>query len=227
MLFGLARLAGLRVPSESNQVTWSDIDWARARITVRSPKTERHRGHEQRIVPITPKLMVILQDAFDAAEPGQDRLVTIRGKGAVQRRVQAIRERAGVEPWSRLWQTLRSSCEKQWAGRFPQYAVSRWIGHSITVSGRHYVNSVPDELFDQAAELGGPAGALQNAQQHAAEQARTGSQSHATRKPPTTRKSNQCKTMREHAPTDENPEKWSRGELNPRPVTAELPPLHA
>ena len=37
---------------------------------------------------------------------------------------------------------------------FPQYAVSKWIGHSITVSGRHYANDVPDELFVKAAEFG-------------------------------------------------------------------------
>ena len=34
---------------------------------------------------------------------------------------------------------------------FPQYAVSKWIGHSIAVSGKHYANSVPDEVFDRAA----------------------------------------------------------------------------
>jgi hypothetical protein len=34
---------------------------------------------------------------------------------------------------------------------FPQYAVSKWIGHSITVSGKHYANAVPDELFARAA----------------------------------------------------------------------------
>jgi len=48
-----------------------------------------------------------------------------------------ICKRAGAEPWERLWQTLRLSCEKEWAMNFPQYAVSKWIGHSITVSGRH------------------------------------------------------------------------------------------
>jgi hypothetical protein len=37
---------------------------------------------------------------------------------------------------------------------FPQYAVSKWIGHSITVSGRHYANAVPDEIFDRAAGTG-------------------------------------------------------------------------
>lgn len=28
-------------------------------------------------------------------------------------------EAAGVEPWARLWQTLRSSCEREWAMTFP------------------------------------------------------------------------------------------------------------
>ena len=37
---------------------------------------------------------------------------------------------------------------------FPQYAVSKWIGHSITISGRHYANDVPDELLDKASDIG-------------------------------------------------------------------------
>ncbi len=79
------------------------------------------------------------------------------------RQVRALCARAGVELWARLWQTLRASCEKEWAMTRPQYAVSKWIGHSITVSGRHYANAVPDELFRLAA---GPVDeARQNAQQ--------------------------------------------------------------
>ena len=31
--------------------------------------------------------------------------------------------------------------------------MSLWIGHSITVSGRHYANNVPDELFDRISGL--------------------------------------------------------------------------
>ena len=65
---------------------------------MRSPKTEHHAGHERRIVPITPKLMTLLQDRFAEAEEGQQHLVTIRGKGAVIRKFQAIWKRAGVEP---------------------------------------------------------------------------------------------------------------------------------
>jgi len=31
--------------------------------------------------------------------------------------------------------------------------VSKWIGHSILVSGRHYANLIPDTLFAEAAGL--------------------------------------------------------------------------
>ncbi len=125
LLFGLARYAGLRIPSESHRLTWADVDFDRGRLTVHSPKTERYAGHAQRMVPITPKLMALLQDRFEAMPEGDTQLVTIAGKGAVIRRVRRIWARAGVEPWARLWQTLRSSCEKEWAMTFPQYAVSK------------------------------------------------------------------------------------------------------
>ena len=44
----------------------------------------------------------------------------------------------------------------------PQFAVSRWIGHSIEISGKHYANAVPDELFDRATSASRAAYALQN-----------------------------------------------------------------
>ncbi|HMN96932.1 MAG TPA: tyrosine-type recombinase/integrase [Phycisphaerales bacterium] len=182
LLFGLARYAGLRIPSESHLLTWGDVDFDRGRLTVRSPKTERYDGHEQRVVPVTPRLMELLQARFPSARPehcrgarsgqatcpdGEERLVAINGKGALIRPVRRIWARAGVEPWQRLWQTLRSSCEKEWAMTFPQYAVSKWIGHSITVSGKHYANAVPDELFDRAAGARGKRIASVSAQRQA------------------------------------------------------------
>jgi integrase len=151
-MFALCRYAGLRCPSETHNLRWSDIDWLRGRMNVRSPKTERHAGHEQRPVPITPALLPFLREAFDAAEPGQVHVLASRGSETTQRdRIAAAVTRAGVEPWADMYRILRSSCEREWAMTFPQYAVSKWIGHSIAVSGKHYAHHVPDELFDKAA----------------------------------------------------------------------------
>ena len=165
LLFGLAYWAGLRVPSESHLLTWRDVDWERGRLHVTSPKTERYAGHERRTVPIAPELMPLLRDRFDAAEAGDVHPVALNVKNyrLCYGTVRAAAERANVAPWPALFQTLRDSCERRWAMHHPQYAVSRWIGHSITVSGKHYANVVPDEVFDRAsstpAEATGAAGA--------------------------------------------------------------------
>jgi integrase len=96
-------------------VTFRDVQWEKDRLIVRSPKTEQHKGHDQRIVPIVPKLMSLLQDAREALPDGaSDLIVTIRGHGHLHDGLHRIIKRAQVEPWPRLWQTLRSSCEKEW-----------------------------------------------------------------------------------------------------------------
>lgn len=171
LIFGLARYASLRTPSETRLLTWRDVDWHRGRLTVRSPKTERYAGHEQRLVPITPKLMALLQDAFDAAEPGEEQIIkTSGGTGWVHSTMKNIIRAAGLVPWDDLFQTMRRSAEIEWAQTFPQYVVSRWIGHSITVSGRHYANSIPDSLFERAAGLKKePEGVAQNPAQYTPE----------------------------------------------------------
>ncbi len=212
-------------------LTWADVDFEHARLTVHSPKTEHYDGHEQRIIPITPKLMTLLQDRFAEAEEGQQYLVTITGKGAVIRQVRAIWKRAGVEPWKRLWQTLRQSCEKQWAMTFPQYAVSKWIGHSITISGRHYANDVPDELFAKAAgpsNAGGDnrTGAQRHAQQKVHEAAGSGPKQKRAAGEADSPKSGACGSFPDISVSPCKVMRWSRGESNPRPVTVSKRPLH-
>ena len=156
LLFGLAYYAGLRCPSETHGLTWADVDWHRGRLDVRSPKTERHRGHERRAVPIDPLLMPLLRDAFDLAEPGETRAVSLAAshtRGTYEAVGRAVR-RAGVEPWDALWLTLRASAEIRWidAGH-PSSHVARWMGHGVTVAERHYRRAVPDDSFARAAGL--------------------------------------------------------------------------
>ena len=47
---------------------------------------------------------------------------------------------------------MRRNCEIDWAQRYPQYAVSTWIGHGIEVSARHYLQ-IPEELYDKIAAI--------------------------------------------------------------------------
>jgi hypothetical protein len=113
--------------------------------------------------------------------------------------------------------------------RFPQFAVSRWIGHSITVSGKHYANEVPDELYAEAA--GG-----------VTDQAAVGAQRNAQQKPSETggkRRKRQRAAGRAGGPRSGNDNdftrilvsrcqqrRWSRGDSNPRAETVSKPRLH-
>lgn len=169
LLIGLARLAGLRTPSETQLLTWDDVDWEGCMLRVRSPKTERHPGHEQRMVPIVPRLMDLLRERRVQCPGDEPRLVTIRSAGGRRRKIVKIIADAGVEPWADAWQALRRSREIEWMQEWPPYAVCRWMGHTISVSARHYTNAIPDDLL---ARVTGRS-ATQNTTLHASAPKRT------------------------------------------------------
>jgi hypothetical protein len=204
---------GLRTPSETHLLAWGDVDWEHRRLTVRSPKTKHFTGEAQRIVPITPKLMIILQEGFDAAKEGQEKIIT-KSRNNLRRESQTIISRAGVPVWDDMFQTLRRSCEIEWAQRYPQFAVSQWIGHSITVSGKHYANSVPDELFEKATAPS-QSQAAQNPAQQPAESARTTSQNGKADPKPVSVTLMSCDTLRQIANSSDRTRTCDPGLMNP------------
>ncbi len=142
-LIGLARYAGLRVPSESHVVKWADIDWESRRLSVFGQKTNTHR-----VVPLMPEMLELLKNASQG-------LSKTKLKGPIvdltqhnrHRQFPKIIEKAGMEPWPDLFQTLRRSCETHMSTMAPQHAVSAWIGHSEEVSRRHYLQ-MTDGFFE-------------------------------------------------------------------------------
>jgi len=153
-LFGLMRYGGLRCPSETHGVTWRDVDWEKKRLTVYAPKTDKTR-----IVPIVSALMPILQDAFDEAADGADKIITL-SKNNMHRNFHCIISKAGLVAWPDLFQTLRRSCETDLARTCPQHAVSAWIGHSMKVSEKYYLQ-LTDDLYDLATESAADSAAVE------------------------------------------------------------------
>jgi len=144
LLVALARLGGLRCPSEIGVVTWADVNWEKGRLTVLAKKTEHHGGsHAVRIVPICPQLRKILAEAFERAEPGAMSIVPMAARNGVNLRTQLERiiTKAGHKTWPRLFQNLRASCETDWVERYPAHAVAKWLGHSPKVAAEHYLMS--------------------------------------------------------------------------------------
>ncbi len=140
-LFGLCRLAGLR-RGEALTLPWSataedrdghecriGVDWELRRLNLVAEKT-----HTLRVVPIPKRLYKLLVRAFDAAPEGQ---VTVTGlkRNNLIRNAQKIAEAAGLKPWPKLYQSLRSSCENDWKLRgIAEPTYSAWLGHSPKVS---------------------------------------------------------------------------------------------
>ena len=184
LLVALARFGGLRIPSEAFSLTWGDVDWERNRLTIPSPKTRAH-GKPHRVIPLFPLLRPHLETAFEHAEEGSEFIVPAeyrqraegeREWGGANLRTQfgKIVRRAGVDPWPRLWHSLRASCESDLAQSFPLATVTKWLGNTPSVALRHYVDPT-EAAFDRAvswmpSESGAKSGAL--AAQKAAQQVR-------------------------------------------------------
>lgn len=158
LLFALSRYAGLRCPSEHLALTWGDTE----RITVRSPKTAHHEGHEERFVPIFPELRPYLQAARDELladfDPkieklSQQPVIRRYRDGNANLRTQLLRiiKRAGLTAWPKLFQNLRATRQTELEECFPSHVVCAWIGNSQTVARKHYLQ-VTDEHFKKAAQ---------------------------------------------------------------------------
>jgi len=141
LLVGLARYGGLRTPSEVVPLRWGDIDWDKGTFTVISSKTEHYEGRGSRVIPLFPELLPLLQEAFDMAEEGTEYVIQRYRNPAqnLRTQLQRIIRKAGVEPWPKLWQNLRSSRETELVERFPIQVVTAWLGNTTAVALKHYL----------------------------------------------------------------------------------------
>lgn len=151
LIFALSRFGGLRCPSEHLSLTWQDVDWERQRITITSPKTEHHEGKESRVIPLFPELRPYMEAVFDRAEPGTTHVITRYRDSTTNLRttLNKIIRRAGLKPWPKLFQNLRSTRETELAEVYPIHVVCAWIGNSQAVAKKHYLQ-VTDDHFEQA-----------------------------------------------------------------------------
>jgi integrase len=152
LLFALSRYGGLRCPSEHLALRWVDVDWEHGRITVHASKTEHHDDGGIRVFPLFPEMRPYLEEVWERAEPGTEYVITRYRDSTTNLRTQLTKiiRRAGLKPWPKLWQNLRSTRETELAETFPIHVVCEWIGNTVAVAAKHYLQ-VTDEHFEQAA----------------------------------------------------------------------------
>lgn len=171
LIVALSRYGGLRCPSEHLALRWGDIDWERQCVTVTCMKTEGYEGRETRQIPLFPELKPYLREAFETAEPGTEWVISRYRQSNANLRTQFERiiKRAGVKPWPKLFQNLRSTRQTELCDRHPTHVVCEWLGNTKSVAREHYLQ-VTDEHFARAVR-GGTGGVTQKATQQPSETA--------------------------------------------------------
>ncbi len=155
-LFALARFAGLRIPSEIVSLAWEHVVWDRGVLVIYAPKTDRRR-----VVPMATPLRTALEELWDwlgAQYPDQHvRWVLPRLRELVARpdglfrnanlrtRAYKILDRAGIKPWPKLFQNLRTSCAIDLARARPQHLATEWMGHTADVAREFYLRATDDD----------------------------------------------------------------------------------
>lgn len=148
-IVALARWGGLRCPSEVLALRWADIDWKENRISVPEPKVEHHAGRGRRVVPLFPELREMLADSFEMAADGAVFVVNRYrdGRATNMRTTFAkILDRAGVPRFERPFCNLRSSRVTELRQRFDPKVVAVWLGHSESISTKHYTQVRPEDF---------------------------------------------------------------------------------
>lgn len=148
-LLALYRVGGLR-KEEALRVEWKDVNFAAGRLLVHSPKTERYKGRETRTIPLFPALRRELEDLFELVPPGGSPFVITRNRTTVRKKVEETVFRAGLVPWERLIQNLRSSRAIEIYREFGALAEAEWIGHSQRTAVDHYLHVLESD-FQRAA----------------------------------------------------------------------------
>jgi hypothetical protein len=110
------------------------------------------------VIPLFPELRPYLEDAFDpeAIYVAGD----LRQNTNVATTMAKIIKRAGIKPWPKLFQNLRSTRETELNEEYPMHVVCYWIGNSQKVAAKHYLQ-VTDAHFERETEEKSAAQALQ------------------------------------------------------------------
>jgi len=153
LIFCACRFAGLRCPSEVLAIKWCHVDWEREEITVPVSKLAHHAGKEVRVIPMFEPLKPLLEEAYKEAcdtayELAPDLpfekdtyiiLPTIKRRDVnLSTHMKRIIRKAGLTPWPRTFNNLRSSLESELMEDNPISVVVALIGNSVKVALDHY-----------------------------------------------------------------------------------------
>jgi integrase len=164
VIIALARYGGLRTPSETLSLKWSHVDWENNRMHIPEPKVEHHDGRGVRQCPLFPELRLILEEAWDLYGDSSEYVVDAAAYRAAAMkesgwqnanlRTQLLKllEKAGVDPWPRLFHSMRASRQTELEREFPTYVVCAWLGNSEKIAKESYLLVTEDHFATATAK---------------------------------------------------------------------------
>jgi integrase len=151
-IMALARIGGLRCPSELQQLRWADVDFESRWFLVKSPKTERHNEQDERQVPLFPDLREELEKHFSQDKGNEFVIQGLQGSDwKLYDPFQRISEQAGLGRIRSPFRNMRRSRSNEVMREHGSQMESLWIGHSEKVMEDHYFE-LEDEDFLKATE---------------------------------------------------------------------------
>lgn len=139
MLLGLARFAGLRIPSEIQELCWGHLNLKDNLLEVYAKKTQRY-GKTRRVIPVHPCLRDILNACKPVGAADDDYVLPyLRTYSALGVRFRRLCQAAGVKQWNKCFTSLRKSFGSDMCiGRSPS-DVAGWLGNTTPVFVKHYL----------------------------------------------------------------------------------------
>ena len=158
VIIALARIGGLRCPSEVLRLTWNDVLWDKTRFWVTSPKTEHHDGKEGRWVPLFPELREEMEKLFYEQPEGTEFVINRYRSDEQNLRTHFARiaKRAGLPGIPRPFDNMRMTRSNEVYNRWGAFKESEWIGHSARTRQDHYL-MIQDTDFEAASSTREPA----------------------------------------------------------------------
>ena len=92
------------------------------------------------------ELREILAEAFDLAPDRAEFVITRYRNENLRTQFNRILKHAGVTPWPKPFQNLRSSRETELANAFPLHVVTEWLGNTPSIAMKHYLTTTDDHF---------------------------------------------------------------------------------
>ena len=153
VIIALARIGGLRAPSEIMKVQWSKINWKESRFTVLGSKKGKDGKKRERTIPLFPYLRRELEALYERDREKNLEFVInrypSREKTNLGTQFERIAKRAGIGEIDRPFDNMRASRANEIYSKFGAKVEEEWIGHSIKTAAKYYLG-VHECHFEEA-----------------------------------------------------------------------------